>query len=158
MSNSLNMQGQTTKNTTELEVLYFDEALKNYEEKNYKLCIIYLNKVKLDTSEKVRLFVDVTYDVWQDHAYNERHLYMRYIESAYTTLFDEDGAGDPNPYVAGILAQAEFADPMPIIPEMNNYWGPTETALKSVWDGLATPEEAATKAMEDYQTSGEMTE
>ena len=98
MSNSTKLKAKTTKNTAELEVLYFEEALKNYDEKNYKLCIIYLNKVKLDTSEKVRLFVDVTYDVWQDHAYNERHVYIKYIESAYTTLFDEEGAGVPNPY------------------------------------------------------------
>ncbi len=63
-----------------------------------------------------------------------------------------------DPYVSGILAQAAHSEPMPIIPEMNNYWGPTETALKSVWDGLATPEEAAAKAMTDYKAAGEMTE
>ena len=63
-----------------------------------------------------------------------------------------------DPYVAGILAQAAHSQPMPIIPEMNTYWGPTETALKSVWDGLATPEEAATKAMEDFEAAGTMAE
>ena len=63
-----------------------------------------------------------------------------------------------DPYVAGILAQAAHSQPMPIIPEMNTYWGPTETALKSVWDELATPEEAAAKAMEDFIAAGTMTE
>ena len=63
-----------------------------------------------------------------------------------------------DPYVAGILAQAAHSDPRPTIPEMKAYWGPAETALRSVWDGLATPEEAAEKAMQDYKAALEMKE
>ncbi|MBP3908060.1 maltose ABC transporter substrate-binding protein [Turicibacter sanguinis] len=55
-------------------------------------------------------------------------------------------------YIAGILAQAAHTDPRPTIPEMKAFWGPAETAFKAVWDGVSTPEEAAKKAMEEYNT------
>lgn len=57
-----------------------------------------------------------------------------------------------DPYIAGILAQAAHTDPRPTIPEMKAFWGPAETAFKAVWDGVSTPEEAAKKAMEEYNT------
>ena len=63
-----------------------------------------------------------------------------------------------DPYVAGILAQAEYAQPMPILPEMSKYWGAAETMYRSVWEGLATPEEAAAKALDDYNTALQMTD
>jgi len=37
-----------------IDKLYFEEALKNYESADYKLCMIYLNKLTLDTPVKVR--------------------------------------------------------------------------------------------------------
>ena len=61
-----------------------------------------------------------------------------------------------DPYISGILAQAEFAQPMPILPEMSKYWGAAETLYRSVWEGLATPEEAAAKALDDYNTALQM--
>ena len=63
-----------------------------------------------------------------------------------------------DPYIAGILAQAEFAQPMPILPEMSKYWGAAETVYRSVWEGLATPEDAAAKGLEDYNTALQMSE
>lgn len=57
-----------------------------------------------------------------------------------------------DPYITGILAQAAHTDPRPTIPEMKAFWGPAETAFKAVWDGISTPEEAAAKAMDEYQT------
>ena len=62
-----------------------------------------------------------------------------------------------DPYVSGILEQAQYAQPMPILPEMSNYWGAAETLYRSVWDGLLTPEEAAEKALADYNTALELT-
>lgn len=63
-----------------------------------------------------------------------------------------------DPYIAGVLAQAEHAQPMPVLPEMSKYWGAAETMYRSVWEGLATPEEAAAKALDDYNTALKMTE
>ncbi|MGL4336591.1 MAG: extracellular solute-binding protein, partial [Turicibacter sp.] len=63
-----------------------------------------------------------------------------------------------DPYVSGILAQAEFAEAMPLVPEMSKYWGAAETMYRSVWEGLATPEQAAKKALEDYKTALTMAE
>ena len=63
-----------------------------------------------------------------------------------------------DPYISGILAQAEFAQPMPILPEMAKYWGAAETLYRSVWEGLATPEAAAAKALDDYNTALQMAE
>ncbi len=62
-----------------------------------------------------------------------------------------------NQHIVGILDQAQYSDPMPVLADMSYYWVPTITALTSVWDGLATPEEAAIKAMEDYKTSQSLT-
>ena len=61
-----------------------------------------------------------------------------------------------DPYVSGILAQAEFSQPMPILPEMASYWTPVETMYRSVWEGLATPEQAAEKALADYNAALEL--
>ncbi|MGL4335552.1 MAG: maltose ABC transporter substrate-binding protein [Turicibacter sp.] len=63
-----------------------------------------------------------------------------------------------DPYIAGILAQAAYSEPMPILPEMSKYWGAAETMYRSVWEGLSTPEAAAAKALEDYNTALQMAE
>ena len=62
-----------------------------------------------------------------------------------------------DPYIMGILEQAKYTQAMPILPEMSNYWGAAETLYRSVWDGLLTPEEAAEKALADYNTALELT-
>ncbi|MGL4373596.1 MAG: maltose ABC transporter substrate-binding protein [Turicibacter sp.] len=61
-----------------------------------------------------------------------------------------------DPYISGILAQAAHTDPRPTIPEMKAFWGPAETAFKAVWDGVLTPEEAAAKALQEYNTIVDM--
>ena len=63
-----------------------------------------------------------------------------------------DGLAD-DPFLTGIVAQAEYSHPMPIIPEMGSFWGPAETMFRSVWEGLATPEEAAENAETEYEAA-----
>ena len=45
---------------------------------------------------------------------------------------------------------------MPVLPEMSSYWGAAETMYRSVWEGLSTPEEAAEKALTDYNAALEL--
>ena len=61
-----------------------------------------------------------------------------------------------DPYVLGILEQAQFTQAMPVLPEMSSYWGAAETMYRSVWEGLSTPEEAAEKALTDYNAALEL--
>ena len=59
-------------------------------------------------------------------------------------------------YVMGVLEQAQYSQAMPSIPEMASFWAPAETMYRSVWEGLATPEEAASKALADYKAALEL--
>jgi arabinogalactan oligomer/maltooligosaccharide transport system substrate-binding protein len=54
--------------------------------------------------------------------------------------------------VQGVMQQAAFSQPMPAIKETEYYWTVAETMMRSVWDGVMTPEAAAQKAQEDYNT------
>ena len=54
--------------------------------------------------------------------------------------------------IQGVMAQAEFSNPMPSIPEIAYFWEASKTMYVSVWDGLLTPEEAAEKAVNDFDT------
>jgi arabinogalactan oligomer / maltooligosaccharide transport system substrate-binding protein len=47
-----------------------------------------------------------------------------------------------NPFVKPFLEQANYAQPMPSVPEMNLIWDPTIAAFKDAWIGKATPKEA----------------
>ena len=40
-----------------------------------------------------------------------------------------------SPYMAGFLAQLDYAFPMPSIPEMGAYWEAMNNASKNIWDG-----------------------
>lgn len=42
----------------------------------------------------------------------------------------------------GFLTQAQYAVPMPNIPEMQSVWGPMGNSLTALWNGAATPKEA----------------
>lgn len=55
-----------------------------------------------------------------------------------------------DPLSAGILAQANYATPMPTIPEMGTYWSAMGAAFASIWDGADVQKElnAAAAAME----------
>lgn len=77
------------------------------------------------------------------------------VQSSIPALKDAtviDGLADDE-YIMGILAQAQYSEAMPSIPEMGNFWTPAETMYRSIWEGLATPEEAAQKALDDYIAS-----
>jgi arabinogalactan oligomer / maltooligosaccharide transport system substrate-binding protein len=54
--------------------------------------------------------------------------------------------------VQGVMAQAEFSIAMPSIPEIAFFWDPAALMYKSVWDNIATPQEASIKAENDYNT------
>lgn len=55
-----------------------------------------------------------------------------------------------DPLSAGILAQAQYATPMPSIPQMGTYWSAMGAAFASIWDGADVKKEltAAAAAME----------
>jgi arabinogalactan oligomer/maltooligosaccharide transport system substrate-binding protein len=63
-----------------------------------------------------------------------------------------DGLSD-DPFLAGIITQAEYSHPMPIIPEMSQFWAPAESMYRSVWEGLLTPAEAVENAMNDFEAA-----
>ena len=53
----------------------------------------------------------------------------------------------------GILAQAQYASPMPTIPEMGVYWSAMGAAFANIWDGGNVQEKlnAVAEAMETVQ-------
>ena len=53
----------------------------------------------------------------------------------------------------GILAQAQYATPMPTIPEMGKYWSAMGAAFANIWDGGNVTEKlnAVAQAMESVQ-------
>jgi len=56
-----------------------------------------------------------------------------------------------NPWLMGILEQAPFADPMPVIPEVHAMWEPLAQLFEFTWDEHMSPEEAQDRAMETYE-------
>jgi len=68
----------------------------------------------------------------------------------------KDMSGDPtiknDPVVSGILDQAQYAIPMPNIPEMQTVWGPMASAFSLIWNEDIDPKQAlddAKKQIED---------
>ena len=53
-------------------------------------------------------------------------------------------------YLRGIMEQSPFADPMPVIPEVNQMWDALKALFTFTWDGQLGVEEAQKKAMETY--------
>ncbi|MCL2043539.1 MAG: maltose ABC transporter substrate-binding protein [Treponema sp.] len=53
----------------------------------------------------------------------------------------------------GIMEQAPYADPMPVIPEVNQMWDAMKALFTFTWDNLLSVEEAQEKAMETYDIS-----
>lgn len=53
--------------------------------------------------------------------------------------------------VKAFMAQAGFSKAMPSIPEISYFWSVAGSMYSSVWDGTATPADAAKKAQEDYE-------
>ena len=66
--------------------------------------------------------------------------------SAITGLLD-------NEHHVGILAQANYSHPMPIIPEMSFFWGQAGGMMASVWDRVQSAPEAAAAAQLGYESA-----
>ena len=63
-----------------------------------------------------------------------------------------------DPYLMGISEQCNMAISMPMLKELNYVYEAADVMVQSVWDGLATPEEAAEKAFNDYTQALKLTE
>lgn len=72
----------------------------------------------------------------------------------------EDISGIPgvseDVYSLGVLKQAEYSQPMPLIIEMDAFWAAAAPMYEAVWEGLSTPEEAAIKAQADFDAALQM--
>jgi arabinogalactan oligomer/maltooligosaccharide transport system substrate-binding protein len=56
-------------------------------------------------------------------------------------------------YLMGIMEQAPYADPMPIIPEVNQMWDSLKALFTFTWDNQLSVAEAQKKAMDTYDTA-----
>jgi len=63
-----------------------------------------------------------------------------------------------NPLHMGILAQANYSHPMPIIPEMAHFWSVSGGMYSAVWDGVLSPVEAAEHAQLGYDSARALAE
>jgi arabinogalactan oligomer/maltooligosaccharide transport system substrate-binding protein len=72
--------------------------------------------------------------------------------AAYKNIDNIPGIRD-DVYLAGIQEQAPFADPMPIIPEVNQMWDAQKALFTFTWDNQLTVPEAQKKAMETYDVA-----
>jgi arabinogalactan oligomer/maltooligosaccharide transport system substrate-binding protein len=72
-----------------------------------------------------------------------------------TTLKDVSLVGgiSDDPYLMGIAEQSPYADPMPIIPEVNQMWDALKNLYTFTWDNTLTTAQAQAKAMETYDTA-----
>jgi len=72
--------------------------------------------------------------------------------AAYKDISGIEGLRD-DVLLRGIMEQAPYADPMPVIPEVNQMWDAMKALFTFTWDGQLSIEEAQAKAMETYDTS-----
>ncbi|MDR0495221.1 MAG: maltose ABC transporter substrate-binding protein [Treponema sp.] len=72
--------------------------------------------------------------------------------AAYKDISGIEGLRD-DVLLRGIMEQSPYADPMPVIPEVNQMWDSQKALFTFTWDGQLTTEEAQKKAMETYDTS-----
>ncbi|MDR2176464.1 MAG: maltose ABC transporter substrate-binding protein [Treponema sp.] len=72
-----------------------------------------------------------------------------------TTLKDATLVGgiSEDPYLMGVAEQSPYADPMPIIPEVNQMWDALKNLFTFTWDNSLTTAQAQAKAMETYDTA-----
>jgi len=56
-------------------------------------------------------------------------------------------------YLKGISEQSPYADPMPIIPEVNQMWDALKALFTFTWDDTLSTADAQKKAMETYETA-----
>ncbi|MDR2103052.1 MAG: maltose ABC transporter substrate-binding protein [Treponema sp.] len=72
--------------------------------------------------------------------------------AAYNDISGIEGLRE-DPYLKGIMEQAPFTDPMPIIPEMAQAWDAQKALFTFTWDNQLSVTEAQKKAMETYDTA-----
>jgi arabinogalactan oligomer/maltooligosaccharide transport system substrate-binding protein len=72
--------------------------------------------------------------------------------AAYRDISGIEGLRD-DPWLAGIMEQAPYADPMPIIPEVNQMWDALKALFTFTWDNQLLVPEAQIKAMDTYDTA-----
>ncbi|MDR1232439.1 MAG: maltose ABC transporter substrate-binding protein [Spirochaetaceae bacterium] len=72
-----------------------------------------------------------------------------------TTLKDASLVGgiSDDPYLMGVAEQSPYADPMPIIPEVNQMWDALKNLFTFTWDNTLTTAQAQAKSMETYDTA-----
>ncbi|MDR1352132.1 MAG: maltose ABC transporter substrate-binding protein [Treponema sp.] len=72
-----------------------------------------------------------------------------------TTLKDLSLVGgiSDDPYLMGVAEQSPYADPMPIIPEVNQMWDALKNLYTFTWDNTLTTAQAQAKAMDTYDTA-----
>jgi arabinogalactan oligomer/maltooligosaccharide transport system substrate-binding protein len=75
--------------------------------------------------------------------------------AAYKDISGIEGLRD-DPLLAGIMQQAPFADPMPIIPEVNQMWDALKALFTFTWDKQLSVADAQKKAMDTYDTALEL--
>jgi len=69
--------------------------------------------------------------------------------AAYKDISGIEGLRD-DVYLSGIMEQAPYADPMPVIPEVNQMWDALKALFTFTWDNQLSVREAQAKAMETY--------
>jgi len=69
--------------------------------------------------------------------------------AAYNDISGIEGLRD-DVYLRGVMEQAPFADPMPVIPEVNQMWDALKALFTFTWDRILTVKEAQDKAMETF--------
>jgi arabinogalactan oligomer/maltooligosaccharide transport system substrate-binding protein len=72
--------------------------------------------------------------------------------AAYKDVSGIEGLRD-DVLLRGIMEQAPFADPMPVIPEVNQMWDAMKALFTFTWDGRLSIQEAQKKAMDTYDTA-----
>ena len=72
--------------------------------------------------------------------------------AAYKDISGIEGLRD-DVLLRGIMEQAPYADPMPVIPEVNQMWDAQKALFTFTWDGQLSVEAAQKKAMDTYDTS-----
>ena len=72
--------------------------------------------------------------------------------AAYKDISGIEGLRD-DVLLKGIMEQAPYADPMPVIPEVNQMWDAMKALFTFTWDGQLSAEDAQKKAMDTYDTA-----
>jgi arabinogalactan oligomer/maltooligosaccharide transport system substrate-binding protein len=72
--------------------------------------------------------------------------------AAYKDISGIEGLRD-DALLRGVMEQAPYADPMPVIPEVNQMWDAMKALFTFTWDNQLSVAEAQKKAMDTYDTA-----